>query len=237
MSEDSPRMEVPVSVLRAALQDGAVLSAKVDERIIPRPLTVRRIGALRVRSGRLVVGDVGMGFDMCEPFVRTTPPGEYDVFVSIWGLGGRGNSPSDGMGDSPRAAYLALLLSREAPLRYEFAATGDQPLEWTPQQPWDGFGVDVGGVGILDAEDLAVLRDLDEGMDLFDEMDEAYAKRPELAGLAGIATLPTTPPVQVPLCSSGWGDGSYFSYWGSSAAGKPVVLIVDFNLDGKFGYR
>ena len=231
---ETPYLRVPVDQLENSLRDGAILTARRDELAIPRPLSVMRIGTVSVRSGHLIAGDAGMAFEMAEPFVRHVPPGEYDVLVSIWGLFGRGDSPSDGMGDAPRAAHLALVLSRERPFQYEFASTGSKPLDWAPTDAFDGFGVDVGGVGLLDVADLERFRSFSENSDFLEIADHTLRRHPEWGGIAGCVSVPTDPPMIVPMCDSGWGDGSYFSYWGLNATGVPVALIVDFDLDEKW---
>jgi hypothetical protein len=176
-----------------------------------------------------------MAFEMAEPFVRTVPPGTYDVFVSIWGLEGRKRTPSDGMGDCPRAAYLALVLSGKQPDRYEFAATGTQPTEWQPTDFMDGFGVDVGGIGIIDAEDLdSIRRVAEEDLDFIQQVAAACDEHPEWGRVAGCYRPGARRGPEVLQCDSGWGDGSYFSYWGLGAAGNPVVLIVDMDLENKW---
>lgn len=211
-----------------------MLTVPCDDGDVSRPLTIERLTKLSVASGRLIAGDVGLGFDSAKPFVRTIPPGAYDVFVSIWGREGRGKGPSDSMGDSPRAAYLALVISAGQPAKYEFAATGSQPPDWEPSDVMEGFGVDVGPVGLMDAERLPGLDKTINGLDLMELEEQAFAKRPELAGVAGCLEIPARPPYVVPCSESGWGDGSYFSYWGLNARNEPMVLIVDFDLDRKW---
>lgn len=235
MSDNAELFVVPAHLLENALKDGTLLHASPDgDKRIARPLSVVRVGGLTVRSGQLIVGDVGMAFDMAEPFVRRVKPGQYDVFASIWGLKGRGDSPSDEMGDAPRGAYLCVVFSAMQPVGYEFAATGDQPIDWRPSDSYDGFGVDVGGVGILDAADLDAVRGLPESTDFIELTERATSPLAEHKGTTGLVTLPTNPPLVVPFCESGWGDGSYFSYWGLDAQGEPAALIIDFNLDNKW---
>lgn len=226
---------VPVRNLENALRHGAKLKARPHDAAVQRTLSVIPLGTLKVRSGRLIAGDIGMSFQLSEPFVRRVAPGEYPVWVTIWGIRGRGwLSRSDGMGDTPRAAYLSLVLAQETAVRYEFAATGDKPIDWQPDCPFDGLGVDVGGVGLLDAENLPLVQSLPESTDWLKLNDEGIERSPQCAGVAGRVHLPIQPPIEVPMAESGWGDGSYFSYWGLNAADKPVVLIVDFDLDKKF---
>lgn len=234
MRDSNATFDVPVHVLKRALDDGALLAAERHGVVIPRPLSVFSLGRLSIQSGQLIAGDAGMAFEMSEPFVRRISPGDYEVFVAIWGLSGRGDSPSDEMGDTPRGAYLALKLANDIPATYEFASVGDAPLSWRPSRPYDGVGVDIGGVGLVDPRDLEIIRSQRDDFDFYEVEGRAYEMRPELAGIAGCLQFPTNPPVVVPSCESGWGDGSYFSYWGLNAAGEPVILIVDFNLDGKW---
>lgn len=234
MSVDRRSIQAVTPLLASALKQGAVLSAQHKGVTTPRPLTIARIGSLTLRSGKLIAGDVGMGFGMHEVYQRRVPPRAYDVLVSIWGLGGRGHSPSDGMGDTPRAAYLALQLSPGTPAYFEFAATGERPWNAMPDDDVHGIGVDVGGVGFLDADDLPILEAQCEADDFMELADQAYDEHPEWSNLAGTVQSPSNPPIAIPSSKSGWGDGSYFSYWGLDSTGKPIVLIIDFDLDGKW---
>lgn len=234
MPDNSPALSVPTRVLRAALKNGAPLAASADGRSVIRPLSVVRLAMLAVPSGHLIAGDVGLGFDIATPFVRRVPADTYEVFVSIWGRAGRGKGPSDDMGDTPRAAYLALVLAPGEPASYEFAATGDQPPGWAPSDAFEGFGVDVGGVGLMDAGQLDAFQAVAPNLDMMELNERAFTQRPELARVAGVIEIPTDPPIRIPAAESGWGDGSYFSYWGLSARDEPMVLIVDFDLDRKW---
>ncbi|HRX86339.1 MAG TPA: DUF4241 domain-containing protein [Phycisphaerae bacterium] len=237
MTPSAPNIEPPVDLLRTALESQSTLTVNQHGRNFTLPLSVLKIATLRIRSGRVIVGDLAMAFEMAEPFVREVPPGEYDVLVSIWGLRSRFWPPSNWGADGPRVAYLALVLSHEPAVRYEFAASGDQPLDWQPTElGYDGFGVDVGPVGMIDAADLDPVRSfIDNCDDPVVFLHEGLAASSIRRGIAGCLTLPTEPPVAVPTCESGWGDGSYLSYWGFASNGDPTVLITDFDLPNKWG--
>lgn len=230
----NPRNISP-QLLDAALKDGATLEVRRDGRRIPRKLTLRNVGCLQTTTGRLIVGDLGLGFDCAEPFSRAVSPGTYSVFVSIWGVAGRKlMSPSDGMGDCPRVAYIAVRFSDAVPARYEFAGSGDNTSGWIPDNDFDGFGVDVGPVGILDSANLRPLRGLADTTSFMDLSELAFRKQADLHDLAGMVEIPTDPPLVIPAAESGWGDGAYFSYWGLSKTGEPAVLITDFDLENKW---
>ncbi len=247
--EESPPPGVPDALLRNALVNGAVLNASPNEGLlVPRDLRVVELATLRVRSGRVIVGDVGMGFDLSQPILRKIPPGDYKVYVTIWGPKGKGAGPSDGMGDTPRAAYLTLEIRKQVPTRFVFAAMGDPESEadnpeWVGTDTMQAIGVDMGGVGIIDLADRERFQppdDVDEQNVLdnyFDFEEAAQAARPDCLGLAGVIRIPTKPPIEVPACNSGWGDGAYFAYWALDAAGEALALIVDFDLDQKWRYR
>jgi hypothetical protein len=67
---------------------------------------------------------------------------------------------------------------------------------------------------------------------------EAYSKRIDAAMIPSkpefhpVVNVPLGDPkgLSVVAFASGWGDGSYPSYFGLDAAGRPIVLMTDFQI-------
>lgn len=237
-------MSVTSEYLALALTEGATLEASIevyDENAVQHRvggawrLQPFLLGTLPIASGQIVAGDPGFQFNMTGPFVRRVPPAAYEVWATIavpdrrpkaWNLLRR---KSTSLGTAPLVAFLTLLVTREAPASYELAAMdkadGDRPIDAHP-----GFGVDSGSAALMDAAHLPLMETFPDCMAAWRLAHKAQQGPPGMQGLAALTDLPSTPPVPVAVCSSGWGDGAYLSYWGLDRRGAPVRLVVDFNL-------
>lgn len=237
-------MSVTSEYLELALTEGATLEASIE--VYGKDMVKRRVGGasrlrpfllgkLPITSGRIVAGDPGFQFDMTGPFARRVPPGAYEVWATIavprrrpwaWKFLRR---KSTSMDTAPLVAFLTLLVSHETPETYKPAALdkpyGDRPIDAHP-----GFGVDSGSAALMDAAHLPLMETFPDCMAAWGLAHKAQQGPPGLQGLAALTDLPSTPPVPVAACSSGWGDGAYLSYWGLDKRGVPARLVVDFNL-------
>ena len=239
-------MNIPEARLASAFVKGAMLEAWVS--YYTESGESRRTGGLwsldpvvlgrvLISSGRVVAGDVPMCFEMTAPFLRRVPPGEYEAVATIARPHGRSpaDRPESGtgtMGYDPRVAYLGLLIADEKPVTFEYAVMERLYPNGRQNDEFEGFGVDVGPAGIMDAASLVQFSGELEDDDLSGTFYEELKARPETLGKAALVTLPWSPPVRLACADSGWGDGEYRSYWGLNSAGDPVQLIVDFDLPG-----
>lgn len=100
-----------------------------------------------------------------------------------------------------------------------------EPIAWRPAERLEGghgVGVDAGNVAIVD---LAAL-----GSVTVRDRERAFAPLAVTQGpFARMLTFGGETPVGA-VVESGWGDGSYFAFWGFDETGALVQLVVDFML-------
>ncbi len=241
-------MQIPTARLLDATVDGATLIAwreYTDENGKLRRaggewiLRVISLGTFRCDSGRIVVGDVGMNFDVSARLERRVPAGNYEVLVTIAVPGHRPEPPTKSgpqrRAHQARTAYLCLRLLPEPAVRFELASRlsdQDSSTDLRPIDQFAGFGVDSWYVGILDEELLDQVEHLSGTTEQWSEYQRKMKARPDTFECACMYALPTSPPNEIPVCFSGWGSGAYLAYWGFGASGQVASLIVDFDLPG-----
>lgn len=231
-------MRIPADKLAQALQPGAIktsiafrgLDGEMHTLTSNCSLKPVLVGQLPLPSGRILAGDPGLTFDGCSPFTRAVPPGRYDVIASLALMRGGwlrwllASSIERRMSLPPRVAFLTMIFSRQPVERYELALMEGHDAEGS------GLSVDVAMAGFTDAAEVERLDEERGELDVIGAPDSAFKLRRDLYQLANIYTL-GQPPVTIAACSSGWGDGLYFAYWGLAADGSPAQLTIDFKLD------
>lgn len=176
-------------------------------------ISTRVIGELKVPSGRINVGD-----PLTTPFddpgaslARKAPTGVFPVEVAIARFEN---------GDLRVACSRVRFEPSSPATRWEVALFEGQELPGHDKIP--GYGVDAGMGCFFDAEARA-------------EVDEATSE----AWLQALETnsvdtwtwlVAEVGKANVVMCSSGWGDGFYASWWGFDADGRVVELVTDFEV-------
>jgi len=164
-------------------------------------------GELRVPTGKIVACDP-LGFFEHEPFQSEAPPGIYPVTLYL----ARG-------GVDYRVAYAKI----------EFAAgqvqTWKRALRAGENEDAEGYGVDLATGCFMDNAAAQVMLDRwGESGEFSDEisnnMNSEWAEYifDQQTGL------------NIIYFSSGYGDGSYKSYWGFGADGHLLCLVTDFEV-------
>lgn len=176
-------------------------------------IDTRVIGELRMPSGRIHVADpLASSFDdPGAPLARKAPTGAFPVEVAI----------AHFENSDRRVACSRVRFDASAPAtRWELALFEGQPMPGEDDLP--GYGVDAGIGCFFDAEAHA-------------DVDEATSN----AWLDALQanSVPTwtwhvadVGKANVVMCSSGWGDGFYGSWWGFDAEGRVVELVTDFEV-------
>ncbi len=163
-------------------------------------ITVRPVGALAVRSGRLVVGDLGYDEHMLFPLARTVPPGNYPVEVAV-------------------------VFERHAVLRVQLGDGTAPVARYAPASTLEGgfvLPVDAGNLAVLDATVLAGLAARDK--------ERAFSAYASLAERPAVHWLDFGHPHGGVVVDSGWGDGAYPVYWGLDHDDRVLALYLDFRL-------
>ena len=184
------------------------------------PMRRQIVADLVVPSRRIIACDPG-SFQFEEnqrPFHRTVPPGTYPTTTGLV-QSGRFEIP----------AYFMVEFTREPEVSWMLAtrcSTGP-----VAAKSADHF-VDSGCSCFMDAE--AALQTAAAGW-------EERIYRGRLLGVM-LKRLPPRPWAEIVLdsgtganlvaCTSGYGDGSYTSYWGFDAQGAVACLVTDFGVTG-----
>lgn len=191
------------------------------------------IGTVHCPTGKIFACDPLIEMEDSLPFIQTIPAGTYPIKICV--------VPSEEYGN--RYACAKLEISNEKPMRYEMGMVGEENLyEDLDDDSYFGFGVDAGMGCIADiqfqiafkeywAKRLEKDPDIDPYNDLFCELLEENAKsHPKYQESHGDWlnwTIPNTN-YNIPIFSSGWGDGYYPVYFGYDKNNEVCAVYVKF---------
>jgi Protein of unknown function (DUF4241) len=193
-----------------------------DEALRVRRLQRQPCGVLHITSGRIVA---------CDPLVQP----EREPFIRS--VSGRGAFPAEVLQHEGRHA-LAVLWLRErgslqpADLRWEPALLDGQSQGELGYDEFYGYPVDAGVGCFMDAECASAIaeRDARESANpgYVSYYDDVLDTELGVKDMADHYPLGEGSANNVLIFSSGWGDGSYPSFWALDAFGEPVALVTDF---------
>lgn len=193
-----------------------------DEALRAHHLQRQPIGVLNLTSGRIVA---------CDPLVQPErPPFAHE-------LQARGAFPVETLHDSGRIALAVLWLRerstvRAADLRWEMALLEGESTDTLGEDEFFGYPVDAGVGCFMDADGAAAMAERDrreaENPDYVSYYDDVIAG--EMGDADTVDHWPLGPGSanNTVIFRSGWGDGSYPSFWALDATGEPVALVTDF---------
>jgi hypothetical protein len=193
-----------------------------DEALQWRRLQRQPCGTLRITSGRIVA---------CDPLVQP----ERAAFARSVGV--RGTFPVEVLQHGGRHALAVLWLrAREglqaADLHWTPALIDGQSPEGLGHDEFYGYPVDAGVGCFMDADCAAALAERDAresaGPGYISYYDDVLGTELGDKDVADHYPLGEGSANNVLIFSSGWGDGSYPSYWALDASGEPVALVTDF---------
>jgi len=173
------------------------------------------VGPLVLGSGAVAASDPFVEPEPA-PFDRPVPAGSFPVTLALARYE-----------DDERVAFARVAFAPEAPARWEPAGVSGTLPGGEPH----GYGVDAGTGCFMDpaaGPALAARMAGDEayGDRLIAEMDASYAPT-----RSWLTVRPSPDRAEtVVMFSSGWGDGTYPSYFGLAADGRVVALVTDFLL-------
>ncbi len=209
------------------------------ERIGDRTVRLAEVGPLVLPTGRIVACDPMYLFIRPEPaYTRAVPPGRYPVVLSRLACGDR-QHPDE------RVACAALRFTDARVERWEMALRPGWDLRKLRPGYHFGYGVD-GGTGCF-VDELAVAR-LAPAQEQYGAAIQELGSSGKWSLEASLAAMPSVfrmiftgrrdgPLVIDPdtganivTFPSGWGDGSYASYFGLAGDGTPACLVTNFGL-------
>jgi Protein of unknown function (DUF4241) len=187
----------------------------------PVEFRCREIGQLLVTSGALAASDPFV-FPDPPPFTQAIPAGRYPVSIAIARFG-------EGDESDERVAFARVELSNLPVVSWAMAVTERQDPATLEHDGYFGYGVDAGTGCFMDP---VAGRLLAERMDREDEYFNGMIDRMEATYKNTRSWLDWRPSPErdenIICFSSGWGDGSYPSFFGFSPEGRVCMLLTDF---------
>ena len=194
---------------------------------------VLEIGAARFPTGTLFACDPLVELEAAPPFIQSIPAGTYPVKICV--------APSEEYGDS--YACVKVEASKEKPVRYELAMTGEENLDKELDEgDFFGFGVDYGMGCVADIKAQEAFKaywakrlEEDEDIDIYDDLfrdllAESAKAHPKYQRDNGDWLNWQVPGTDCSLAffASGWGDGYYPVYFGYDAKGEVCAVYLHF---------
>lgn len=206
----------PQHAISAYLEEDAILPYSGT----PATVEVREIGRLRLPTGKIVACDPLVYPGHTPPFTRTVPTGTYPVRIAIAHFG-----------DDQRVAYAGIFFSDAVVTTWESALLPEQDQPGLDDYEFT-YPVDAGTGCFADADATAALyAQIQRDNDHYEQIIQLM--RPNTVGNSSWADH--TPPESesnVIMFTSGYGDGSYSSYFGIDADSNTACLLTDFDVLG-----
>jgi hypothetical protein len=180
--------------------------------------STHEIGLLEITSGAVAASDPLVN-PAIPPFTRAVPKGRFPVRIAV----------ATNAGGDERIAFAKVEFSQAAPVRWEMALIEGQDAATLRDGEFFGYGVDAGTGCFMDPRAGSLLEaKMDEVEDYYeviiDAMDNTYKHTRSWVDLR-----PDPNAAENVICfTSGWGDGSYPSFFGLDGEGRPAVLVTDF---------
>jgi hypothetical protein len=177
------------------------------------------VGYLKITSGLVVACDPLVVFDW-QPFPIAVPRGWHQVQLAIACLPG---------GDE-RVAFARLRLAPKAMAdRWELACPAGKQISELGEDEFFGYGVDSGTGCFMDPVALRLLNErMDQDEDYFnviiDGMEQNYKHTWSWLDFCPLADQDDN----IVCFHSGYGDGSYPSFFGYAGGDSPTDLVTDF---------
>jgi hypothetical protein len=199
------------------------------------PLEFLDLGELNLSTGQVIACDPLVCLCDTAPFTKNVQPGKYKVIACI--------AKTENSGD--RYAIVKLQFSTDRATKWEMAVTKHQNLELLKEaDEFFGFPVDAGLGCFCDLETQSLFdkfeRDFmqkNPAANIYDDFLAAEFKKnatdqndPDDIGDWLNFYLPNKTDLNVIMFHSGYGDGFYPCYWGTSDEGKICSLVVDFQI-------
>lgn len=201
----------------------------ISNDILGQKMETMEIGNVSLPSGKIVVRDPLVYLSSDEkPYFIQAPKGNFPVTVAV--------VKSEDWGD--RYAVVKVEFNKEKPVLYREALIGIEDLEDVTEDDFFGFSVDAGLGCITDAEVLPFVdqfvaeTEVDNVYDdyfagIFAQSYRDYPNNQRDAGDWINWTVPNTD-YQIPMFTSGFGDGGYPVYFAHDADDEICGLYIQF---------
>lgn len=173
------------------------------------------IGKIKIISGQITACDPMHTDEYGIPFTQIFPTGEFPVQLSIARLN-----------NDESIAFARIMFSEAPVIKWEFALQKDQSQLPVGGEDIHGFSVDA-GVGIfIDAEALKIL----DKSTVANTQSLVFKEMKNHLHNGWKYTLHSFGNNNLAAFSTGMGDGTYATYIGFDASGKPCRLLADFDI-------
>jgi hypothetical protein len=211
---DLPLVTSPADWDASEVSSNLGVFALGEAEITARKITVVPIGELELPTGEIIACDPLITALERPAFSRKVKPGRYPVVL----LQAQGCTPA-----------AVLRFGPGLPVRWELATfASDRPPVYKSQ--FLEFIVDDAIASFMDKSLLTLMTDAEE-------LDEYLADVACSVDRVGVHNPIDGNPLNVAIFDTGFGDGSYRSFWGLDSAGEPLLLMTDFevlkNADGR----
>lgn len=214
-ANDAPFAET-VPFLTLLLQNDAAGLAK--------GLHFEALGNLYIPDGHIIALDPLLMMGAEQGFAQTVAPGHYPVSVywvedKVWGK---------------RNAFAKIKFSDGEVKSWHMAVNDGQDINKLKHGEFYGYGVGAGMGAFLSPEAFAAMNaSMDKAQkeipNYSNYYDDVLAKDLEITDPSRLLYAPPTDPEKnVAMFASGFGDGTYPSYFGLDATGRPVALVTTF---------
>lgn len=210
------------------------LDAYFTEKTIGKmDVDILEIGTVSFPTGTILACDPLVELEDALPYLQTVPAGTYPVQICV--------VLSEDYGD--RYACVKVCIRPQKPVRYELGMVGRENLtEELEEGAFFGFFVDAGMGCVADVKTQEAFRhywkqresqeeNIDCYNDLFSDLLEENSRiNPKYQGDGGDWLNWTVPGTDynLPIFSSGWGDGVYPCYFGYDAEGTVCGVYLLF---------
>ena len=204
-----------------------------EKKIGEMEIDVLNIGEINLPTGEILACDPLVDLEDAKTFIQRVSIGKYPVKIAV--------VPSKEYGD--RYACVKVEFSKNKPVVYELAVTGaEEDMDEAKEDEFYGFGVDAGMGCVVDKkaqeeyikywEKLVEEEEADNPFDdIFDDLlaesAKKYPKYQREYGDWANWTIPNTD-VNIPIFTSGWGDGYYPCYFGYDKDGELCGFYIHF---------
>lgn len=178
------------------------------------------LGNLRLPTGHIVAADPILMPDLRGPFEYIVEPGEYPVILTL-----AKSEPGEAV------AFARISLSDLPAVRWEVARSIPPRPPELPVEEDEGYGVD-SAIGCFADEDTMKWLAANPDENFWRLCLEVMKARVDASEAAGFPPLPPGLEQTLAVFQSGFGDGTYDSWWGFAEDDSGVCLLTDFNVVG-----
>lgn len=177
----------------------------------------KNLGKLHLSTGKIIASDPFVFFDE-KPFNTQITPESYSVVLSL----ARINYEEE------RVAFAMLKFNEKIPVRWELALRENDDVSKLSEGKFFGYNVDAGTGCFMDVTSQEILNKRLGNKEFHDFLvSEMYKNRNRPWINHNLENCPNN---NLIAFSSGWGDGSYASYFGFDENNQVACLITDFEI-------